>query len=263
MTTTSYASGTSTTPLLGETIDANLRKAVERFGDREAVVDVAGGRRLTYREFDAEVEQVARGLLALGIEKGERVGIWAPNCVEWMLVQYATARIGAILVNINPAYRTHEVGYVLRQAGIRRLVSAPSFKASDYRAMIEEVRPDLPALRDVVYIGEPTWEELLGGGSAIDGEAVRARSASLDVDDPINIQYTSGTPGFPKGATLSHHNILNNGYFVGHICGYTPADRVCIPAPFYHCFGMVMGNLGCTANGATMVIPGPAFEAEA
>ncbi len=216
---------------------------MERFGEREAVVDVAGGRRLTYAEFDAEVERVARGLLALGIDKGERVGIWAPNCVEWMLVQYATARIGAILVNINPAYRTHEVGYVLRQAGIRTLVSAPSFKASDYRAMIEEVRADLPALRDVVYIGEPTWEELLAGGSSVDAESVRARSASLDFDDPINIQYTSGTTGFPKGATLSHHNILNNGYFVGEICAYTEEDRICVPVPFYHCFGMVMGNL--------------------
>jgi fatty-acyl-CoA synthase len=260
MPTTSYASGTSTQPLLGETIDANLATAVERFGGREAVVDVAGGRRLTYAEFDAEVERVARGLLALGIDKGERVGIWAPNCVEWMLVQYATARIGAILVNINPAYRTHEVGYVLRQAGIRTLVSAPSFKASDYRAMIEEVRPDLPALRDVVYIGEPTWEELLAGGSSVDAESVRARSASLDVDDPINIQYTSGTTGFPKGATLSHHNILNNGYFVGEICAYTEEDRICVPVPFYHCFGMVMGNLASTSHGACVVIPAPGFD---
>src|SRR3954467_5218323 len=260
MTTTSYASGTSTTPLLGETIDANLRKALERFGDREAVVDVAGGRRLTYREFDAEVEQVARGLLALGIEKGERVGIWAPNCLEWFLVQYATARIGAILVNINPAYRTHEVGYVLRQAGIRTLVSAPPFRTSDYRGMIDEVRPDLPALREDVYLGESSWEDLLAGGTAVDADDVLARSASLDFDDPINTQYTSGTTGFPKGATLSHHNILNNGYFVGEICGYTEVDRICVPVPFYHCFGMVMGNLAATSHGACLVIPAPAFD---
>jgi fatty-acyl-CoA synthase len=260
MTRTSYASGTSAKPLLGETIDANLRKAVARFGDREAVVDVAAARRLTYRELDAEVERVARGLVAQGVEKGDRVGIWAPNCVEWFLVQYATARIGAILVNINPAYRTHEVGYVLRQAGISTLVSAPSFRTSDYRAMIEEVRPDLPGLRDVVLIGEDTWDRLLADGDAVDADSVGVRSAALDIDDPINIQYTSGTTGFPKGATLSHHNILNNGYFVGEICGYTEEDRICVPVPFYHCFGMVMGNLASTSHGACVVIPAPGFD---
>jgi fatty-acyl-CoA synthase len=260
MTRTSYASGTSTKPLLGETIDANLRTAVERFGEREAVVDVAAAQRLTYAELDAEVERVARGLVAQGVEKGDRVGIWAPNCVEWFLVQYATARIGAILVNINPAYRTHEVGYVLKQAGIRTLVSAPAFRTSDYRAMIDEVRPDLPALREIVYLGERSWEDLLAAGSGVDAEDVRARSASLGFDDPINIQYTSGTTGFPKGATLSHHNILNNGYFVGEICGYTEEDRICVPVPFYHCFGMVMGNLASTSHGACLVIPAPGFD---
>jgi fatty-acyl-CoA synthase len=260
MTRTSYASGTSAQPLLGETIDANLRVAVGRFGDREALVDVPAGRRLTYRELDGEVERVARGLVGLGVEKGDRVGVWAPNCVEWFLVQYATARIGAILVNINPAYRTHEVAYVLRQAGIRTLVSAPAFRTSGYRGMIDEVRPDLPALRDVVYLGEPSWEDLLEGGSAVNGDDVRERSASLDFDDPINIQYTSGTTGFPKGATLSHHNILNNGYFVGEICGYTEEDRICVPVPFYHCFGMVMGNLASTSHGACVVIPAPGFD---
>jgi fatty-acyl-CoA synthase len=260
MPTTSYASGTSTTPLIGETIDANLRRAVERFGDREAVVDVGGGHRLTYSQFDAAVDQVARGLYGSGIDKGDRVGIWAPNCLEWMLVQYATARIGAILVNINPAYRTHEVAYVLRQAGIGTLVSAPSFKASDYRAMIDEVRPDLPALRDVVYIGKPSWDSLLADGERVDRDAVGVRAASLDFDDAINIQYTSGTTGFPKGATLSHHNILNNGYFVGEICGYTEQDRICVPVPFYHCFGMVMGNLASTSHGACLVIPAPGFD---
>jgi fatty-acyl-CoA synthase len=260
MTRTSYASGTSTKPLLGETIDANLRKAVARFGDREAVVDVAAGRRLTYRELDAEVERVARGLVARRVEKGDRVGIWAPNCVEWFLVQYATARIGAILVNINPAYRTHEVGYVLRQAGISTLVSAPSFRTSDYRAMIEEVRPGLPGLRSVVLLGEDSWDRLLADGDTVDADAVGVRSAALDIDDPINIQYTSGTTGFPKGATLSHHNIGNNGYFVGEICGYTEEDRICVPVPFYHCFGMVMGNLASTSHGACVVIPAPGFD---
>jgi fatty-acyl-CoA synthase len=260
MVMTSYASGTSTTPLLGETIDAVLRRAVERFGDREAVVDVAGGQRLTYAEFGAAVERVARGLLGRGIEKGDRVGIWAPNRVEWMLVQYATARIGAILVNINPAYRTHELAYVLRQAGIGTLISAPSFKTSDYRAMIEEVRDDLPALTDVVYLGEPSWHRMVAAAEGADPEAIAVRAASLDFDDPINIQYTSGTTGFPKGATLSHHNILNNGYFVGEICGYTEADRICVPVPFYHCFGMVMGNLASTSHGACVVIPAPGFD---
>jgi fatty-acyl-CoA synthase len=260
MPTTSYASGTSAQPLLGETIDANLRRAVERFGEREAVVDVAAGRRLTYRQFDTEIERVARGLLALGIAKGDRVGIWAPNCADWMLVQYATARVGAILVNINPAYRTHEVGYVLRQAGVRTLFSAPALRSSDYRAMTDEVRPDVATLRDVIYLGEPSWDELVTGGSSVPAGAVRERGASLSFDDPINIQYTSGTTGFPKGATLSHHNILNNGYFIGEISGYTEEDRICVPVPFYHCFGMVIGNLASTSHGACVVVPAPGFD---
>src|SRR6478736_5413871 len=209
----SYASGTSAVPLLGETIDANLRRAVAAFGDRDAVVDVPSGRRLTYAELDAAVDAVARGLMARGVARGDRVGIWAPNRIEWFLVQYATARIGAILVNINPAYRTHELEYVLRQAGISTLVSAPSFRTSDYRQMVEEVRPLLPELRDVVLVGEDTWDRLLADGEGVDADAVGVRRAVLDIDDPINIQYTSGTTGFPKGATLSHHNILNNGYF--------------------------------------------------
>src|SRR5919202_6693341 len=215
---------------------------------------------MTYRELDAEVERVARGLLARGVEKGDRVGIWAPNCLEWFLVQYATARIGAILVNITPAYRTHEVGYVLGQAGISTLVSAPSFRTSDYRAMIDEVRPGLTGLRDVIYVGEDTWASLLADGETVDAEAVGVRSASLDIDDPINIQYTSGTTGFPKGATLSHHNILNNGYFVGETLRLTRRDRVCVPVPFYHCFGMVLGNLACATHGACVVVPGEAFD---
>ncbi|HEY7010239.1 MAG TPA: AMP-binding protein [Jatrophihabitantaceae bacterium] len=259
----SYSSGTSDAPLLGDTIDANLRRAVARFGEREALVDCATGRRYTYRDIDAAVDEVARALMTRDVARGDRVGIWAPNCAEWFVVQYATARIGAILVNINPAYRTHEVEYVLRQAGISTLVSAVSFKTSDYRAMIDEVRPGLPALADVIYIGDSTWDALLADAAGTTSEAVAARAAELSFDDPINIQYTSGTTGFPKGATLSHHNILNNGYFVGEICGYTEADRICVPVPFYHCFGMVMGNLSSTAHGACVVIPAPGFDPDA
>jgi fatty-acyl-CoA synthase len=256
----SYVSGTSDQPLLGETIDANLRRAVARFGDREAVIDMAAGRRLSYREVDAALDGVARGLLARGVAAGDRVGIWAPNCLEWFLVQYATARIGAILVNINPSYRTHELEYVLRQADIGTLVAAVAFKTSDYRGMIDEVRGGLAGLREVVYIGDPSWDALLADGAGVTSEAVAQRSAQLCFDDPINIQYTSGTTGFPKGATLSHHNILNNGYFVGEVCGYTEADRICVPVPFYHCFGMVMGNLASTSHGACVVIPAPGFD---
>jgi fatty-acyl-CoA synthase len=260
MLTTSYSSGTAAKPLLGETIDANLKRAVAAFPDREAVVDRTQGRRLTYRELDAEVEAVARGLLGRAIGKGERVGIWAPNCLEWFLVQYATARIGAILVNINPAYRTHELEYVLRQAGISTLVSATALKTSDYRGMVEQVRAGLPELRDVVFLGDPTWDALIADGATVTAEQVAERAATLDFDDPINIQYTSGTTGFPKGATLSHHNILNNGYFVGEGMRYTHEDRICVPVPFYHCFGMVMGNLASTSHGACVVIPAPTFD---
>jgi len=256
----SYASGPSAAPLLGQTIDANLRLAVSRFPDREALVDVPAGRRYTYAEVDAAVDGLACGFLARGIKKGDRVGIWAPNCAEWFLVQYATARIGAILVNINPAYRTHELAYVLGQASIGTLVSAVSFRTSDYRAMIAEVRPGLDALRDVVFIGDESWDALLADGASVDPSDVATRSAELSFDDPINIQYTSGTTGFPKGATLSHHNILNNGYFVGEGMSYTEADRICVPVPFYHCFGMVMGNLASTSHGACVVIPAPAFD---
>jgi fatty-acyl-CoA synthase len=256
----SYSSGTSEVPLLGETIDANLRRAVVSYGDREAVVDVSTGTRLTYRELDDAVNQVARGLLARGLARGDRVGIWAPNCVPWFLTQYATARLGAILVNINPAYRTHELKYVLQQAGIGTLVSAVRFKTSEYRQMIDEVRPDLPDLKDVVYLDDASWDDLLAAGANVSSDAVVARAASLSFDDPINIQYTSGTTGFPKGATLSHHNILNNGFFVGEGMSYTHEDRICVPVPFYHCFGMVMGNLAATSHGACVVIPAPGFD---
>jgi fatty-acyl-CoA synthase len=260
MTTMSYANGPAVEPLLGQTIGENLAATVARCADREALVDVPTGRRWTYAQLSADVEAVARGLLARGIAKGDRVGIWAPNVPEWVLLQFATARIGAILVNINPAYRSHELAYVLRQAGVRTLVAAESFKTSDYRAMVGEVTGECPQLSDVVFIGTPDWAELLSDGSTVDGAALAAREAELAFDDPINIQYTSGTTGFPKGATLSHHNILNNGYFVARTQSWTEADRVCIPVPFYHCFGMVMGNLGAVSHGACMVIPGPGFD---
>jgi len=260
MLATSYSNGISSLPLLGETIDANLRRAVATHPDREAVVDLGAGRRLTYRELDETVDELARGLMAREVGAGDRVGIWAPNCLPWFLVQYATARIGAILVNINPAYRTHELEYVLRQAGIGTLISAEQFKTSDYRAMIEQVRGGLPALREVVYTDGPTWAALLADGAAVTSAQVAERSATLSFDDPINIQYTSGTTGFPKGATLSHHNILNNGFFVGEGMRYTHEDRICVPVPFYHCFGMVMGNLAATSHGACVVIPAPGFD---
>ncbi|MGE3660539.1 MAG: AMP-binding protein [Pseudonocardia sp.] len=259
----SYASGTSDVPLLGDTIGDNFDRTVAVFPDAEALVDVQSGRRWTYTRLREDVDTVAKGLVAGGVGKGDRVGIWSPNVAEWTLVQYATAKIGAILVNINPAYRTHELEYVLNQAGISVLVAATSFKTSDYAAMIAEVRPRCAQLRSVVLIGTPDWDELVEAGRGGDDADLARRQAELSPDDPINIQYTSGTTGFPKGATLSHHNILNNGHFVGRLCGYTEADRVCIPVPFYHCFGMVMGNLACTSIGATMVIPAPGFDPKA
>ena len=256
----SYSNGTSTEPLLGETIGDNLRRIAVTHPAREALVDVPTGRRWTYAQLDADTDTLGVGLLALGINSGDRVGIWAPNCAEWVVLQYATAKIGAILVNINPAYRGHELAYVLRQSGTKLLVSAESFKTSDYRDMIEEVRGSLDSLERVIYLGTQDWDKLLDASAAANREALAARSATLAFDDPINIQYTSGTTGFPKGATLSHHNILNNAYFVGEGCRYTENDRVCVPVPFYHCFGMVMGNLGCTTHGACIVIPAPGFD---
>ena len=256
----SYESGVSEVPLLGETIGQNLRRTVATYGDREALVEVATGRRWTYAEFGAAVDEFARGLMARGIAKGDRVGIWAPNCAEWTITQYATAAIGAILVNINPAYRTHELAYALNQSGVKLLISATEFKTSEYRKMVEEVRPDCTALEDVVYIGTPDWAAVVEAAASITPEQLDERAAELSFDDAINIQYTSGTTGFPKGATLSHHNILNNGYFVTETIAFGPDDRLCIPVPFYHCFGMVMANLGCTTHGSCMVIPAPAFD---
>ncbi|GAA2429388.1 AMP-binding protein [Actinomadura vinacea] len=260
MTGLSYVSGTSGRPLLGDTIGANFARTAAAFADRDALVECATGRRWNYDRLAAEIDSVALGLLEMGVTKGDRVGIWAPNCAEWVFVQYATARIGAILVNINPAYRVHELEFVLNQSGVRTLVAAPSFKTSDYAAMIEEVRPRCPELRDVVLIGRESWDTLHDAGWVGDPARLAEAGAGLSADDPINIQYTSGTTGFPKGATLSHHNILNNGFFVGELCGYDEEDRICVPVPFYHCFGMVMGNLAATSHGACVVIPAPSFD---
>jgi fatty-acyl-CoA synthase len=256
----SYAHGTGGTPLLGETIGRNLDRAIAAYPDRDALVDVPSGRRWTYAEFGAAVAELARGLAASGVAKGDRVGIWALNCPEWVMVQYATARLGAIMVNINPAYRLHELEFVLRQAGVALLIASTEYRGSDYRAMAADVRGACPRLRQVVHIGDPSWDRLLARGADLDEDFLATAEAGLQCDEPVNIQYTSGTTGFPKGATLSHHNILNNGYFVGDTVGYTEQDRVCLPVPFYHCFGMVMGNLGATSHGACIVIPAPAFD---
>jgi fatty-acyl-CoA synthase len=249
--------------LLGETIGANFEATVARFGEREALVECTSGRRWTYRQLDDDVNALARGLLAHGIAKGDRVGIWSPNGAEWVLVQYATAKVGAILVNVNPAYRAHEVTYALNQSGVSLLVTAQANDRSDYPAMASAARAECAAMTDVVVISTPSWDSLVAGGDAVAPERLTERAATLSFDDPINIQYTSGTTGFPKGATLSHHNILNNGYFVGELVGYSENDRVCLPVPFYHCFGMVMGNLGATTHGSCIVIPAPSFDAGA
>ncbi len=254
----SYASGVTMTPLLGETIGEMLERTAQQFGDREALVESASGRRWTWAQLNEAVDQVATGLLDLGIQKGDRVGIWAPNCAEWVLTQYATAKIGAILVNINPAYRTHELAYVLNQSEIGTLISAVSFKTSDYKAMVGDVRSEAMGLKQVIFIGEQSWDDL--AATKADPERVSSAMAGLDRDDPINIQYTSGTTGFPKGATLSHHNILNNGFFMTEAQGWTEQDIVCVPVPFYHCFGMVMGNLGALTHGTCVVIPAPGFD---
>ncbi|NLU69920.1 AMP-binding protein [Streptomyces sp. HNM0574] len=256
----SYASGPSTVPLLGDTIGDNLDRTAARFPAREALVEYATGRRWTYAAFCEDVDVLARGLLAMGLAKGDRVGVWSPNRAEWTLLQYATAKAGTVLVNINPAYRTHELEYVLRQSGVRAVFAAREHKSSDYAGMLAEAGPRCPDLEHVLLFDSAEWDGLLASGKDADPAALAARQAALSSDDPVNIQYTSGTTGFPKGATLSHHNILNNGFFVGELCGYTERDRVCIPVPFYHCFGMVMGNLACTTHGSAMIVPAPSFE---
>src|ERR1700693_6384274 len=258
----SYVHGASDVPLLGETIFQNLRRTAARFGDREALVAAHQDRRATYRELVEECEIVARGLMARGVGKGDRVGIWSPNRYEWVIVQYATAAMGAILVNVNPAYRTTELEYALNQSGTTFLILAAAFRQADYRSMLAEVRDRCPALRETLVL-EEGWEALKRDGAKVSEAKLHDVESSLQFDDPINIQYTSGTTGFPKGATLTHHNILNNGFFIGEALKYTPADRVCIPVPFYHCFGMVLGNLACTSHGACIVIPAETFDAGA
>ena len=258
-TQSSTARGETAPALLEETIGANFEATVARHPDREALVEVASGRRWTWAELDAAVDALAIGLVRSGLGKGDRVGMWAPNCAEWTITQYATAKIGAILVNINPAYRTHELAYALRQSGVRLLISAPEFKSSDYRAMVAEVRDEV-GLEQVLFLDSPEWTDHNVSDPGV--TLAELVTWSLDADDPINIQYTSGTTGRPKGATLSHRNILNNGFFTTELIHFTEQDRLCIPVPFYHCFGMVMGNLGCTTHGATMVIPAPGFDPE-
>ena len=255
----SYVHGSSAVPLLGETIGANLLRTVQDFGDREALVVRSQGFRASYRELWDETTQLALALIASGIEKGDRVGIWSPNRYEWVVTQFATARIGAILVNINPAYKTAELEYALRQSGTKLLLLARNFRLSDYVEMLNTVRPNCPALEQSVVIDDE-WDALVARARHVSAEVLATREAQLQFDDPINMQYTSGTTGFPKGATLTHHNILNNGFFIGQALDYTELDRVCIPVPFYHCFGMVLGNLACTTHGACMVIPSEAFD---
>ena len=255
----SYAHGTSPIPLLGETIGENLRHTVERHPDREALVVRSQSYRVTYRQLYDATSVLARALIASGIEPRDRVGIWSPNRFEWVVTQFATARAGAILVNINPAYKSAELGYALRQSGVKLLLLAKEFRGSDYVALLREVRPECPDLHEALVLDDD-WNDLLARGAAVTDAELATRESALQFDDPINIQYTSGTTGFPKGATLSHHNILNNGFFIGETLGYAENDRVCIPVPFYHCFGMVLGNLACTTHGACMVIPGESFD---
>jgi fatty-acyl-CoA synthase len=253
----SYEQGLGALPLRGETIGAMWDEAVAAHGGSDALVARHQGIRLTYTELHDQVERCARALLGRGVAVGDRVGIWAPNCAEWVVLQFATAKIGAILVNINPSYRLHELEYALQQSGCSLLVLAPGFRDVDYRELVAAA--ETPALRATVVLGDG-WRTLLDSADAVALDDLRARESRLDFDQAINIQYTSGTTGFPKGATLSHHNILNNGFFIGENLGYTAEDRVCIPVPFYHCFGMVLGNLAVVTHGACIVIPAEAFE---
>jgi len=255
----SYASGTSEQPLLGQTIGQNLAITAQRFPDNDALVCVQQGYRATYKEFFHQTTAVAKALLAKGLKKGDRVGIWSPNRAEWVLLQYATARVGVILVNINPAYRSSELEFVLNQSGVSLLVSALTFKTSDYAKMVDGVKSKCPELKETIFL-DRDWDTFLTQTGGISDEDLEALEVAVQFDEPVNIQYTSGTTGFPKGVTLTHHNLLNNGYFIGVRLKYTSADRVCIPVPFYHCFGMVIGNLCCTSHGAAMVIPAESFD---
>ncbi|MBX0331676.1 AMP-binding protein [Pontibacter sp. HSC-14F20] len=259
--TPSYSHGVSSMPLRGETIGQSLRNTVEKFGDREALVMVTQNYRATYRELWEQVAQVTKSLMAYGIQKGDRVGIWAPNRVEWVLVQFATARMGAVLVNINPAYKTNDLKYALKQSQISLLIASHYFRKTDYVEMLNHIRPDCEYPTRTVIM-ERDWEHFIAAGQAVTDQELAEREATLQFDDPINIQYTSGTTGLPKGATLSHHNILNNGFFIGETLKYSEQDRVCIPVPFYHCFGMVIGNMACITHGSCMIIPAETFDPE-
>jgi fatty-acyl-CoA synthase len=267
----SYAHGASSVALIGETIGDLIDRIARAYPHNDAVVSVHQNARLSYAEFQRKCDELARALAAIGVKHGDRVGIWSTNNLEWVIAQFATPKIGAILVNVNPAYRTSEVEYALLQSGVSVLLAQTSYKTSNYLGMLEDVRDRLPDLRTVVTIGEEAplracdlrWDDLLRHAADVTFDELRDRQAATQFDEAINIQYTSGTTGFPKGATLSHHNILNNGYFIGEGCRYTEKDRVCIPVPFYHCFGMVLGNLACVTHGATMVIPSPTFEPQA
>ncbi len=275
----SYVHGACDVPLIGETIGDLFDRVTEKIPDNEALVSCHQGLRYTYRQLQAACDLLARGLMACGIQKGERVGIWSPNYAEWVITQFATAKIGAILVNVNPAYRVHELEYALRQSGCRALIVAPPYKTTDFAALLREVCPELedsapgrlsaarlPQLRTVIALGAQsvgganTWQQVMAMAHEVSPDLLAARQRSLNFDDAINIQYTSGTTGLPKGATLSHHSILNNGFFIGQRMRFTERDRLCIPVPFYHCFGMVLGNLACVTQGATMVLPAEVFD---
>lgn len=255
----SYVSGASNIPLLGETIGSNLKRTAQKYADHEALVSVQQDYRASYRELYDQTTSVAKALIYLGAKPGDRIGIWSANRYEWVLLQYATARIGTILVNINPAYRTHELTYVLNQSEVRFIFSSLSFKTSNYKEMVEYAKEVCPTLDNAIFFDE-SWDQFLKNGESVSNELLQSFEENIEFDDPVNIQYTSGTTGFPKGVTLSHHNILNNGYFIGIRLHYTEKDRVCIPVPFYHCFGMVIGNICCTTHGACIVIPNESFD---
>ncbi len=261
MTQLSYTHGVSNIPLRGETIGQALRQTVERFGEREALVDDRRNYRATYGQLWEQVETVARGLMACGIRRGDRVGIWSPNRYEWVLIQFATARVGAIMVNVNPSYKAADLRYAVNQSEIALLIAARNFRRTDNLEILSQIGPDSKyPLRTLILENE--WDDLLRAGGAVSAKDLEAQEAALQFDDPVNIQYTSGTTGFPKGATLTHHNILNNGFFIGERERLTEKDRVCIPVPFYHCFGMVLGNLACITHGSCIVIPDEAFDPE-